>query len=130
MVGILTLAALASLALGALSGFVLLVAVDSPQRLKAARIVDPVRVRQVHLDWIMMGLVMGLVSVLVPNMSWWVATLILVGGIVNPATFIPMAFSRRVAGMPWFKAVSFVSFLSLTSGLVLSAVQFATSIGR
>lgn len=38
--------------------------------------------------------------------------------------------AHRVADMPWFKAVSFVSFLSLASGLVLAAVQFATDVGR
>ncbi len=123
------LAGLISLALGAVSGFALLVAVDHPERLRRWGIVDPARIRQVHLDWIIMGTVMTVTALAVPGMGWVTAALILFGGVVNPATFIPMAFSRRVADTIAFQAVSYVSFTALSAGLVLAVIEFTLGHG-
>lgn len=122
---VLILIGLVSLALGAVSGFALLVAVDHPEKLRRWGIVDPVRVRQVHLDWIIMGLVMAVVGIAVPQMWTLSGILVLFGGVVNPATFIPMAFSKTVATTKTFQVVSFVSFTALSLGLILAVVQRA-----
>lgn len=129
MSSVLLLVGLVSLAVGALSGFLLLVAVDHPDRLRSLGIVDPVRVRQVHLDWIIMGTVMAVTALGVPHMTVFTATLVLIGGIVNPATFIPMAFSRSVATTKTFQIVSFASFTSLSVGLVLAVIEFVAGRG-
>jgi|LauGreDrversion2_3_1035106.scaffolds.fasta_scaffold38045_1 hypothetical protein len=121
---ILVFVGLISLALGAISGFAVLAAVDYPDLLVKLKVVDPGRVRQTHLDWIMMGLLMVAVGLAVPFLPVWIGTLILFGAVVNPATFIPMAFSRTVASTWVFKAVSFVSFTSLSVGLVGAVVSF------
>jgi hydroxylaminobenzene mutase len=129
MSAVLLFVGLLSLALGALSGFALLVAVDHPERLRRLGVVDPVRVRQVHLDWIIMGTVMSVTALAVPGMWTLTAGLVLLGGVVNPATFIPMAFSRTVAATRTFQIVSFISFTALTSGLILAVIQFALGHG-
>ncbi|RKS93473.1 hydroxylaminobenzene mutase [Microbacterium sp. AG790] len=123
MSAVLLLAGMISLALGALSGFILLMAVDYPERLRKMGIVDPARVRQVHLDWIIMGTVMTATALAVPQMNVFTAILVLIGGVVNPATFVPMAFSRTVATTAAFQIVSFASFTSLSLGLVLAVVE-------
>ncbi len=124
MSGLLVGVALISIALGAVSGFALLVAVDHPDRLRRVGIVDPVRVRQVHLDWIIMGTVMAVIGLAVPGLSWWATVLVLFGGIVNPLSFVPMAFSKTVATTRWFQTVSFVSFTALSVGAVLAVVEY------
>lgn len=124
MVTILLAAGLVSLAVGALSGFALLAAVDYPDVLRRAKVVDFARVRQVHLDWIIMGTVMAVTALANPGLPDWIALLVLFGGIVNPLTFVPMAFSRTVAATRWFQGVSWVSFFALTTGLIASAVAF------
>lgn len=117
-------AGLVSLALGAVSGFALLAAVDKPELLKRVGVVDLVRVRQVHLDWIIMGVVMIAVGLAVPNMPLWAGVLTLFGGVVNPATFLPMAFSRTVASTRTFQTVSFISFCSLSVGLIANSLVY------
>lgn len=129
MGGILVAAGLISLAVGALSGFALLAAVDAPELLRRLRVVDPSRVRQVHLDWIIMGVVMVAVGVALPGLPAWAGIPVLVGGIVNPATFVPMAFSRRVASTRAFQAISFASFLALSFGLCAAAVLYVIELG-
>lgn len=125
MTFILLLTALVSLSLGAVSGFLLLVAVDYPEKLRKIGIIDPVRVRQVHLDWIIMGTVMAVAALAVPQMWTVTALLVLFGGVVNPATFIPMAFSKTVATTRTFQIISFISFTALSAGLILATIQFA-----
>ncbi|WP_336631628.1 MULTISPECIES: hypothetical protein [unclassified Microbacterium] len=129
MSSVLLLVGLISLAVGALSGFLLLIAVDHPDRLRSLGIVDPVRVRQVHLDWIIMGTVMAVTALGVPQMTTLTAALVLIGGVVNPATFIPMAFSRTVATTKTFQIVSFASFTALSLGLVLAVVDMIAGRG-
>lgn len=108
---------LVSILLGAWSGFALLLAVDRPGALRRVGVVDPSRVRQVHLDWIVMGVLMVVVAVAIPEMPSVSAGAIVFGGVVNPLSFVPMAFSRTVATTRWFQAVSMISFLALSIGL-------------
>lgn len=121
---------LVSLALGAVSGFALLAAVDAPDLLRRAGVVDMVRVRQVHLDWIIMGIMMAVVGLAVPDLPVWAGVPVLFGGIVNPATFVPMAFSKTVATTRVFQVISFISFVALSLGLIaVAAVYIAGAIG-
>lgn len=125
---VLVAAGLISLALGAVSGFALLAAVDAPDLLRRLRVVDPVRVRQVHLDWIIMGIVMVAVGLAVPDLPPWAGIPVLFGGIVNPATFVPMAFSRTVAGTRAFQVISFISFTALSGGLIAAVMLYIAGI--
>ncbi len=115
---------LISLVAGAWSGFALLVAVDKPELLKKVGVVDPTRVRQVHLDWIVMGVVSIATGLAVPDLPTVIGVLVLLGVVVNPASFIPMAFSRTVAGTRWFQTVSMISFIALCVGLTGAALSF------
>lgn len=124
MVHALLATALFSLALGALSGFAVLASVDYPATLRALGVVNPMRVRQAHMDWIVMGTVMAVTAIANPQLPGWVAALVIFGGVVNPLTFVPMAFSTTVHSTKTFQLVSFVSFVSLSIGLIAAAVIF------
>lgn len=124
MVHALLATALLSIALGALSGFAVLASVDYPTKLRALGVVNPMRVRQAHLDWIIMGTVMAVTAIANPQLPDWVAALVMFGGVVNPLTFVPMAFSITVETTKAFQWVSFVSFVSLSMGLIAAAVIF------
>ncbi|WP_440312142.1 hypothetical protein [Leucobacter chromiireducens] len=127
---LLVLVGLCSVALGGVSGFALLAAVDAPETLRRLGVVDAKRVQQLHLDWIIMGCVVGFVGLAAPTLPAWLVVLTALGGIVNPLTFLPMAFSKTVATTQWFKLVSFVSFCSLCVGLVgACAWHIATLVG-
>ncbi|WP_152224321.1 hypothetical protein [Pseudomonas sp. SCB32] len=122
MGNVLLVTALLSISLGALSGFAVLAAVDYPAMLRAVGVINPMRLRQAHLDWIIMGTVMAVTALAVPQLSGWATVLVIFGGVVNPLTFVPMAFSTKVDSTKIFRLVSFLSFVSLTTGLVAATV--------
>jgi len=124
MANVLLATALISISLGALSGFAVLAAVDYPAMLRAVGVVSPMRLRQAHLDWIIMGTVMAVTALAVPQIPDWAAALVIFGGVVNPLTFVPMAFSSTVDSTKAFRWVSFISFVSLTTGLIAATVEF------
>lgn len=124
MANVLLATALISISLGALSGFAVLAAVDYPAMLRAFGVVSPMRLRQAHLDWIIMGTVMAVTALAVPQIPDWAAALVIFGGVVNPLTFVPMAFSSTVDSTKAFRWVSFISFVSLTTGLIAATVEF------
>ncbi|PZW65357.1 hydroxylaminobenzene mutase [Pseudomonas sp. AG1028] len=119
--------ALLSLALGALSGFAVLTCVDYPEKARALGVINPMRIRQAHIDWIVMGTVMVSTALAVPDMPGWIYALVMFGGVVNPLTFVPMAFSKTVDTTQAFRLVSLVSFTSLSLGLVLAAGHFIST---
>lgn len=127
MTHVLLATALLSIALGALSGFAVLASVDYPAVLRAAGVINPMRLRQAHLDWIIMGTMMAVTALAVPQLPDWVAALVIFGGVVNPLTFVPMAFSSKVDGTRAFRLISFLSFVSLTTGLIAAAVIFISA---
>lgn len=114
-----------SIVLGALSGFAVLSSLERPERLARLGIRSPRRVLQLHLDWIIMGILMVVVGLAAPTVPIWVGTLVLFGGVVNPATFIPMTFGDAVLSSPTFRVISYVSFCSLTLGLAAVAYLVA-----
>ena len=80
-----------SLALGALSGWLVAASIDRPQLLRGLGIKHPGRVRQTHLDWIMMGILLLAVDVAVDDIPDWITALIAFGTVVNPLLFVPLA---------------------------------------
>jgi hypothetical protein len=112
-----------SLALGALSGWLVAASVDKPELLRRARVRHPGRIRQTHLDWIMMGLILLVVDVAVDDIPGWITALIAFGTVVNPLLFVPLAFDAEASSKPAYRAVTVVSFAALSVGLPALAVH-------
>ena len=122
MAGTLVAAGMVSIALGAVSGFALALVVDSPGSLERVGIAHPARVRQVHLDWIIMGLVLVATGLAVPDLPTWTGVLVLAGAVVNPLLFLPLAVNAAASRNRLYRTVTAVSFTSLSGGLVVAAV--------
>jgi hydroxylaminobenzene mutase len=112
-----------SLALGAVSGWLVAASIERPELLRRARIKHLARVRQTHLDWIMMGLLLLVVDVAVDDIPAWIQVLIAFGTVVNPLLFIPLAYDAQASSKPAYRAVTFVSFAALSVGLPALAVH-------
>ena len=106
-----------SLALGAVSGWLVTASVDKPELLARVRVKHPGRLRQLHLDWVMMGLILIAVELAVPSRPDWITALIALGTIVNPLLFVPLAFSAAASKALWYRAITAVSFAAMTVGL-------------
>lgn len=113
---------LAELALGALLGWAMVVREERPELLRRIGVVAPQRIRQVHLDYVMMGLILIGVGLAVPDLPTGVAVAVVFGTLVNPFLFVPLAFSPDAKRRLWYRALATISFVALSGGLVVAAI--------
>lgn len=113
---------LVELALGGLLGWAMVLRQENPELLQRIGVVAPQRIRQVHLDYVMMGLILIGVGLAVPDLPTAVAIPLVFGTAVNPSLFIPLAFDPDVDKKLWYRTLAVVSFLSVSGGLVAAAV--------
>jgi|SRR5215213_385422 len=115
-------AGLVELALGGLLGWAMVVREDKPEWLARIGVVAPHRIRQVHLDYVMMGLILIGVGLAVPDLPTPIAIALVFGTAVNPFLFVPLAFSPQAEKRPWYRALATVSFIAVSGGLVAAAI--------
>jgi hypothetical protein len=113
---------LIELALGGLLGWAMVIRDEKPEWLKRIGIVAPHRVRQVHLDYVMMGLILIGVGLAVPDLPTGIAVALVFGTAVNPFLFVPLAFDPDVQAKPWYRALAVISFVALSGSLVAAAI--------
>jgi hypothetical protein len=113
---------LVELALGALLGWAMLAREERPDWLRRIGVVAPQRIRQVHLDYVMMGLILVGVGLAVPDLPAAFAAALVFGTIVNPFLFVPLAFHPDAKERAAYRVLAVVSFTALTVGLLAAAV--------
>jgi hydroxylaminobenzene mutase len=113
---------LVELALGGFLGWAMVVRAEKPELLKRIGVVAPQRIRQVHLDYVMMGLILIGVGLAVPDLPTAVGVALAFGTFVNPFLFVPLAFDPDVEKQLWYRALAVVSFLAVSGGLVAAAI--------
>ena len=95
---------LIELALGGLLGWAMVVRDEKPEWLRRIGIVAPQRIRQVHLDYVMMGLILIGVGLAVPDLPTAIAAALVFGTLVNPFLFVPLAFDSDTDKRIWYRA--------------------------
>jgi hydroxylaminobenzene mutase len=113
---------LVELAIGGLLGWAMVVRDERPEWLRRIGVVAPQRIRQVHLDYVMMGLILIGVGLAVPDLPTAVAAALVLGTFVNPLLFVPLAFVPDVDKQLWYRALAVVSFVAMSGGLVVAAI--------
>ncbi|MEX2105668.1 MAG: hypothetical protein WD810_02110 [Solirubrobacterales bacterium] len=113
---------LIELALGGLLGWAMVIRQEKPEWLRRIGVVAPQRVRQVHLDYVMMGLILIGVGLAVPDLPTVIAVALVFGTVVNPFLFVPLAFDPEVDGRLWYRSLAVVSFVGVSGGLVAAAI--------
>ena len=113
---------LVELALGGLLGWAMVVCDERPEWLRRIGIVAPQRIRQVHLDYVMMGLILIGVGLAVPDLPTAVAIALVFGTLVNPFLFVPLAFDPDVDKRLWYRTLATISFIGVSGGLVIAAI--------
>lgn len=121
----LVVAGLTELALGALTGWPMALAVTRPDDLSKIGIRSAARLRQWHLDLIMLGSLTAAASRFVPDPPRAVATPLAVGAWTNANAFGVLAFRPELKDHPAYKAGVIASFVSTSWGFTgLAAVAF------
>ena len=113
---------LIELALGGLLGWAMVVRDEKPEWLQRIGVVAPHRIRQVHLDYVMMGLILIGVGLAVPDLPTAIAVALVFGTVVNPFLFVPLAFDPEIEKRLWYRALAVVSFIGVSGGLVAAAI--------
>ena len=113
---------LVELAIAALLGWAVVIRSEKPEWIKRIGVVQPHRILQVHLDFIMMGLIAIAVGVVLPDIPDPAAYLLAFGTFVNPLLFVPLAFSKTADERPWFRILSVVSFAAISVAQVWAAL--------
>jgi hydroxylaminobenzene mutase len=113
---------LIELAIGALAGWLMVIREEKPDWLKRAGVVQQHRIRQLHLDFLMMGLILIAVGLVVSGPPPLLQGMLIFGTIVNPSLFVPLAFNPGVDQKLWFRGLSLVSFIAVSGGLVWAAI--------
>jgi hydroxylaminobenzene mutase len=113
---------LVELALGGLLGWAMVVREEKPGWLTRIGVVAPQRIRQVHLDYVMMGLISVAVGLAVPGLPTAIAVALAFGTAVNPLLFVPLAFDPGVEKRLWYRLLSVASFVAMSGSLVAAAI--------
>ena len=113
---------LIELALGGLLGWAMVVRAERPEWLRRIGVVAPQRIRQVHLDYVMMGLILIGVGLAVPDLPTAIAAALVFGTLVNPFLFVPLAFDPDADKRTWYRALAVVSFVAVSGGLLAAAI--------
>jgi hydroxylaminobenzene mutase len=113
---------LVELALGGLLGWAMVVRDERPEWLRRIGVVAPQRIRQVHLDYVMMGLILIAVGLAVPALPTAVAAVLVFGTFVNPFLFVPLAFDPDAEKRLWYRVLAVVSFVAMSGSLVVAVV--------
>jgi hydroxylaminobenzene mutase len=115
-------AGLIELAIGGLLGWAMVLRQESPELLRRIGIVAPQRIRQIHLDYVMMGLILIGVGLAVPDLPTAIAVALVFGTAVNPFLFLPLAFDPEIEKRLWYRSLAVVSFLGVSGGLLATAI--------
>jgi hydroxylaminobenzene mutase len=113
---------LIELALGALLGWAMVIREEKPEWLRRMGVVAPQRIRQVHLDYVMMGLILIGVGLAVPDLPTVAAVALVFGTAINPFLFVPLAFNPDAEQRAWYRLLAVVSFLGVSGSLVVAAI--------
>lgn len=113
---------LIELAVGALLGWAMVIRSEKPEWLKTIGVVRPHRILQVHLDFLMMGLILIAVGLVVAEPPGLLQAMLIFGTVVNPSLFVPLAFDPEAEKRLWYRALAIISFVAVSGGLVWAAV--------
>ena len=120
---LLTSLGLVSLALAGISGWLVLAVTEKPEWFRSRGIAAPRRFLQLHLDWVMMGLILIAVDQAVPGRPEWITAALAFGLIVNPLLFVPVAWGPAAKENRIYQGVVILSFLSVSIGLPALAIH-------
>ncbi|MEI7889206.1 MAG: hypothetical protein WCI34_02740 [Actinomycetes bacterium] len=124
---LLTSLGLISLALGGASGWLVVAATQNANWFRSRGVPVPHRFLQMHIDWLMMGLILIAIQAVAPGMPNWIRGLVAFGSMVNPVLFFPLAWGEKVSEHPVYKGIALISFSTISIGLPALAIWALTN---
>lgn len=113
---------LIEIAIGGLLGWLMVVREEKPDWLTRIGIVRPHRILQIHLDFVLMGLILVAIGLIVDSPPPALQAMLIFGTFFNPMLFAPLAFNPDFEKKLAYRLFSVISFLAISVGLVWAAV--------
>ncbi|TYK43106.1 hypothetical protein [Actinomadura decatromicini] len=110
---------------GVLSGW-LMVAQGDAAWTRRLRIRAAARIRQGHIDLLMMGTLLVAIGVAVPGPQPVAEAAIAWGSWVGPLLFFPLAWKPELGRRRWYGVLDRLGFVALTIGFLVLAVDVLT----
>lgn len=110
------------LALGAWTGWAVAAQLAFPRVFERLGVREPRRILQMHLDYVIMGVLVIAVGAVLPDLPAWIQVLLVIGTVLNPLLFLPMAFLPGAPKRLWYQLLSVFSFVCVTASLTAAAV--------
>lgn len=113
---------LIELAIGGLLGWAVVLRKEKPDFFHRIGLKQPRAVLQIHLDYVLMGLIMIALGTVLDDPPELLAGLLIFGTIVNPLLFLPGAFDPANEKKPAYRVLAVASFLAISAALVWAAI--------
>ncbi|MFG2077094.1 hypothetical protein [Nonomuraea maritima] len=123
---LLVIVGIAELVVAVLSGWLMVVVVRAPTALRRVGVRQRSRIRQAHLDLVMMGVIQVAVGTAVRPLTLWVALAIAFGSVAQPLGFLPLALRPHLARNPTFQLLAAAVFTTTTVGWIVLAAELIT----
>ena len=115
---------LIELAVGALLGWAVVLRKENPEFYRRIGLKQPRAILQIHIDYILMGLILIAVGTVLDDPPVTLAVLLIFGTIINPLLFLPGAFNPANEKKLAFRVLAGASFISISVALVWAAIRF------
>jgi hydroxylaminobenzene mutase len=113
---------LIELAVGGLLGWAVVLRKERPDFFHRIGLKQPRAVLQIHLDYVLMGLIMIALGTVLDDPPALLAGLLIFGTIVNPLLFLPGAFDPANEKKSAYRVLAVASFLAISAALVWAAI--------
>ncbi|MGE4425786.1 MAG: hypothetical protein AB7G37_04955 [Solirubrobacteraceae bacterium] len=110
------------LAVGALLGWLVVLRTEYPDVLRRVGVRSPRRLLQMHLDYVIMGILLIAVGTALPDLAAWNRVALIAGTVVNPILFLPLAFREEWSKALPYRVLTVASFVAMSAGTVGAAV--------
>ncbi|MGH2846141.1 MAG: hypothetical protein ACRDL0_09055 [Thermoleophilaceae bacterium] len=107
---------------GVLTGWAM-VYIDDEDRVRRSAISDPRRIRQGHLDLLMMGAILTAIGAAVSDPPAFSVVLLIFGSWIAPLLFFPLAFRPSLGGHMLYHVLDLSAFVALTLGYAILAIE-------
>jgi hypothetical protein len=116
------------LAIGVLSGWLMVLTIESPELLRRAGMRHLGRIRQAHLDLLFQGVILVAVGLAVDPLPTWIGVLLVTGAFLAPLLLGVLAFNAELQkGSLAYRAINTVVLVGFTAGWIALAI---TALGR
>lgn len=117
VVNLLIVAGVFQLFFASLTGWVMFLVFDYPEKARKLGILSASRIRQWHIELLMQGSLITALGAALDHPPLWASILLIVAAWIAPFSFVPLAFKPDIGERRWYLAIDLLSFVGFNVSL-------------